>query len=155
VTQAVKITGGGVGDAAAMAALHAAAFADAWPEAAFAALLAREGVFALLGLGAAKDALQGFILIQLAADEAEVLTFCVSKAMRQTGLGGALLTAAFDVARAGGARAMFLEVGETNAAAIKLYEREGFAVVGRRAAYYRRDEGAGDALVMRKTLNQS
>ena len=154
MTQAVKIIGGGAGDAAAMAALHASAFADAWPEAAFAALMAREGVFALLALRAADDVLRGFILIQLAADEAEVLTFCVSKETRQTGLGGALLTAACDLARAGGARAMFLEVGEANAAAIKLYEREGFAVVGRRPAYYRRDHGAGDALVMRKVLNQ-
>jgi [ribosomal protein S18]-alanine N-acetyltransferase len=152
MTNEFKIARGDVGDAVAMAALHASAFEDAWPESAIEALLARDGVAALLGTR--EGVLQGFILVQSAADEAEVLTFCVSKDARQSGLGGALLGAACDLARAHGAARIFLEVGESNAAAIKLYARDGFAAVGRRKAYYQHGVQAADALVMRKSLNQ-
>ena len=50
-----------------------------------------------------------------------------------------------------GARTVFLEVDEHNAAAIKLYARAGFREVSRRANYYRSDGGQStDALVLRR-----
>jgi ribosomal-protein-alanine N-acetyltransferase len=54
-----------------------------------------------------------------------------------------------------GAEQCFLEVRESNHAAIALYLREGFAPVARRAGYYPAPGGAGgreDALVMRRRL---
>ncbi len=152
--QTFRIIRGGPDAAGTMATLHASAFPDAWPEAAIAALLARDGVFALLAVGDADDALLGFIMMQVVVDDAEVLTFCVSQDARQSGLGGGLLAAACDLARTDGAHQIFLEVGERNEVARKLYERDGFSVVGRRSAYYRHGAESGDALVMRKPLNQ-
>lgn len=95
---------------------------------------------------------EGLILVRAVAGEAEVLTFCVAAAARRSGLGRALLRRACADAMAIGAGEMFLEVAEANMAARRLYEAEGFAVVGRRKAYYHQDAGSADALVMRKAL---
>jgi [ribosomal protein S18]-alanine N-acetyltransferase len=48
-----------------------------------------------------------------------------------------------------GARTVFLEVGEKNAPAGRLYRRAGFYDVGRRQGYY---EGGATALVLRRDL---
>ena len=149
-----KIWRGSVEDAPSLAALHAPVFPDAWPEEAFRSLLPREGVVVLMGARADADAAEGFILIRVVAGEAEVLTFCVAADARRSGLGSALLAAAYDVARDLGADEIFLEVGERNEAALALYRRDGFVVVGRRAAYYHHGDQSADALVMRRILNQ-
>lgn len=148
----VHVRRGGIDDAPVLASLHAPVFADAWPAEAFASLLSREGVSVFLGARAAGSA-EGFVLVRVAAGEAEVLTFCVAEAARRCGLGRALLRAAVDAAAAARAVEMFLEVGEENAAALALYRREGFQDVGRRRAYYRHGDDGADALVMRKVLN--
>jgi ribosomal-protein-alanine N-acetyltransferase len=48
-----------------------------------------------------------------------------------------------------GARAVFLEVGEHNAPASRLYRKAGFYEVGRRQGYY---DGGATALVLRRDL---
>lgn len=147
----MRIRRASVADAATLAALHAPVFSDAWPEASFSSLLEREGVVTLLG-ARGESAPAGFILVRAAAGEAEVLTFCVADAARRSGLGRALLQRACAEAARLGAREMFLEVAEANVPARSLYGAEGFAVVGRRAAYYHQEAGSADALVMRKAL---
>lgn len=154
MSAAFRIWQGGAGDAALLAALHAPAFSDAWPEPAFASLLTRDEVTVLLGTFANEPA-QGFILLRSVADEAEVLTFCVAERMRRHGLGRALLDRACHVARERGALHAFLEVGAMNVAALGLYRDAGFVEVGRRAAYYHHGADASDALVMRRILNQA
>jgi len=53
-----------------------------------------------------------------------------------------------------GVRRIFLEVEENNAPARRLYERCGFAVVGRRERYYRQANGEQlNALLMRRDLS--
>jgi [ribosomal protein S18]-alanine N-acetyltransferase len=152
VSEALRIRRGDREDAALLAALHAPAFADAWPEPAFASLLERDEV--IVFIAALNDGPpQGFILVRTVSDEAEVLTFCVAESARRHGLGRVLLDTACDAARARGATHIFLEVGARNAAALSLYRRVGFAEVGRRAAYYHHGSDASDALVMRRILN--
>jgi len=56
------------------------------------------------------------------------------------------------VARAAGGRQMFLEVRPSNAPALALYEKAGFATIGRRKGYYPAANGREDALVMRLPL---
>jgi [ribosomal protein S18]-alanine N-acetyltransferase len=154
MSEAFRIWRGGADDAAALAALHAPVFADAWPEEAFRSLLPREGVIVLMGSRAAVSDAEGFILIRVVAGEAEVLTFCVAAQARRSGLGSRLLATAYDLACELGAKEMFLEVGEKNDAALALYLRDGFVAVGRRAAYYHHGDQSADALVMRRVLNQ-
>lgn len=149
----IRIWQGGQGDAPLLAALHAPVFPDAWPEVAFASLLLREEVVVLLG-AVGEGSAQGFILLRTVADEAEILTFCVSERARRQRLGRALLDKACEAARARGAVHAFLEVGAKNDAALSLYREAGFVEVGRRGAYYQHGSEASDALVMRRILNQ-
>jgi len=152
VSASPRIWKGGRSDAPLLAALHAASFADAWPEPAFASLLERDEVMAFIGALSEKPA-QGFVLVRAVADEAEVLTFCVAQEARRKGLGRALLDAACAAARERGVVHVFLEVGARNDPAIGLYRGMGFSEVGRRAAYYHHGTGASDALVMRRAIN--
>jgi ribosomal-protein-alanine N-acetyltransferase len=128
-------------DTAPLAALHAASFQDAWDAASLRTTLAAPGTFAFHD----RD---GFVAARVASDEAEILTLAVAPRARGKGLGRALLNAAIAEAQRRGARAVFLEVGSDNPAALALYAALGFANVGSRKGYY----GGRDALVLRLSL---
>lgn len=128
-----------------MAAVHAAAFDRPWDAAAFQALMDQPGVLAL----GDED---GFILLRMAADEAEILTLAVRPEARRRGQGRALVRAATIQARLSGAGRLFLEVAEDNAAAGALYRQAGFVEVGRRPRYYPRTDGP-DAAALLLALN--
>lgn len=129
-------------DPARLAAIHAEAFAAPWDQAALAELLASPGVFAV----AEED---GFILIRVVVDEAEILTLAVRPSARRAGLGARLVEAALVRAAALDAERMFLEVAEGNAAARALYARSGFVEMGRRRGYYSHADGRReDALTL-------
>lgn len=125
--------------AAELAALHATAFDAPWSAAEFAQLLNGPGVFTV----AEPD---GFILIRVVVDEAEILTLAVKPEARGVGLGGRLVGQGAVRAAHAGARRLFLEVAQDNVAARALYARAGFALMGRRKGYY--DGGRTDALVL-------
>ncbi len=136
-----------------LAALHALCFEEAWDAASLARILAMPGALAFL---AAPDPANdnpealplGFILARVGGGEAEILTIGVDPAARGRQIGRRLLETAASAAVAAGADALFLEVAEDNAAALRLYERFGFYLVGMRPAYYRR----GDARIAARTL---
>jgi ribosomal-protein-alanine N-acetyltransferase len=133
--------------AAALAAIHAAAFppAERWDAALIARLLAIPGHFAFI------DPDGGMVLARVAADEAEILTFGVVPAARRRGLGRALLDSASVEAARRGAGEMFLEVAADNAAALALYAAAGFVAVGRRYRYY---TDGSDALLLCRALSR-
>ena len=134
-------------DTAALAGIHAQAFDAPWDEPALASLLGQVGVHAVVRP-------DGFILIRVVADEAEVLTLAVSPSARGRGLGTILVAGAIDLARAAGAERLFLEVAEDNAPARALYDRLGFETAGRRRRYYARSAGtAADALILSLSLS--
>jgi ribosomal-protein-alanine N-acetyltransferase len=129
-----------------MAVIHASAFTgtDAWSRDVFSLQLALPNVIGLLHPSG------GFILVRVAADEAEVLTLAVMPSARRGGVGGALLRAATDQVAGMGARMVFLEVSVANVTACRLYARGGFVPAGRRPRYY---SDGSDALVLRLDLD--
>ena len=132
-----------------LASLHAQAFAAPWSEAEFADLLDQPGVFVV-------EEADGFILIRVVLDEAEILTLAVRPSARRAGLGGRLVGQGAVAAAQAGAVRLFLEVAEDNVAARALYERAGFGQIGRRKAYYAAsDGGRTDALVLALDLAAS
>lgn len=143
----------GAADLGAVAALHARCFPhEPWSRHSFEQLLASPGVCGWL-LATSRDQPDqgpgpGFILLRIAADEAEVLTFCVASEQRRAGLGSRLLTTALPRLRLFGAQRVLLEVAEDNAPALALYRRFGFTEVGRRPNYYSRKGERVDALLL-------
>jgi ribosomal-protein-alanine N-acetyltransferase len=132
-----------------LAALHAEAFDAPWTAADFADLLETPATMAV----AAGD-LDGFVLVRIAAGEAEILTIAVRPAARRGGIGRRLVDAAAEAAARREAESLWLEVAADNAAALALYAAAGFEVAGRRPGYYKRGGGTRmDAVVMRRTLN--
>lgn len=137
----------------ACADLHAADFAYSWSGEEVARLILDPSTISLGALDSITGALRGFVIVRVAADEAEVLTITVSAAWRGRGIGRALLLDAMRQASEMGVRAMFLEVDEGNAPALALYGRLGFVQVGERPGYSRRKDGSRAlAVVMRKDL---
>ncbi len=132
--------------AAMLAQLHKASFNPAWDEDAIISLLTSS---TMAWLGYIDDQPSGFVIIRIAADEAEILSIAVLPDARQHGLGRTLLTTAFEGAVQSGAISMFLEVARSNEPACQLYESVGFAHIGVRERYYSNDE---DALVFRRSL---
>ena len=138
-------------DAAAMAQVHATAFASSWSAGDILRFAEDPGGFALVAETAAGMA--GFILCRVMAGEAEVLTLAVRPRSRRRGVARSLVEAALALA-AQTAEAMLLEVAEDNPGASSLYAQAGFRTVGRRAGYYARSGAASvDAIVMRRALN--
>ncbi len=135
----------GPAHAAALAAIHAAAFAprERWGADAMALQLAQPGVLGLV------DPRGGMVMARLAADEAEILTLAVLPEQRRQGIALALLEQAAAAVAARGATALFLEVAQRNEGARALYAACGFTEVGRRRRYY---TDGDDAMVMRKEL---
>jgi [ribosomal protein S18]-alanine N-acetyltransferase len=79
-------------------------------------------------------------------DELHVATIATQPACRKQGFGKKILTYAMKSAKAEGARRVFLEVRESNQAAINMYVNFGFVEDGRRKEYYK--DNNEDAILM-------
>ena len=134
-------------DVAALAAIHAASFKRGWSEDEFARLIADRAVVG--DRAAIGRTLIGFIISRVTTGEAEILSVAIAPSHRGRGLARPLLHRHLQRLAGVGARAVFLEVGEGNIPAERLYRRAGFYEVGRRAGYY---DGGGTALVLRRDL---
>lgn len=128
-----------------LAALHATAFTTApapWTAAQISALAATSHVT----LCAEGD---GFIMVQVAGDEAEILTLAVAPAARRQGIATRLLSKVSQILAPQEIQFFFLEVASENTGARALYARFGFQEVGRRKGYYSNGQ---DALILRASV---
>jgi ribosomal-protein-alanine N-acetyltransferase len=104
-------------------------------------------------LVAAKGAeIFGFVAGRFAVDEAEILNLAVAPAYRRRGLARALVSSLLNSFVEEGVATVFLEVRESNRAAVAFYEQMGFAPAGTRPGYYSNPPEA--ALVLRKQLTR-
>ena len=89
-----------------------------------------------------------FVVYRCVADEAEIITIGVAPNARRNGIGSTLLTIIEKNIKNQGVNKIFLEVALNNIAGKKLYENNGYKVVGIRPKYY---DGI-DAVLMAKDL---
>ena len=95
----------------------------------------------------------GFIIAQIAADEAEILTIGVARDGQRKGIGRQLVEGAARAAARSDAKRLFLDVAAGNAPARALYAACGFAEIGLRKSYYTIPGGARyDALQLARDL---
>lgn len=90
--------------------------------------------------------LRGYLNFWLILDEAEIHRIAVKEEYRHSGIAGRLLQEMFKVLRDMGIVSVHLEVRQSNHDAIKLYEKFGFMIKGRRKGYYQ--ETGEDALIL-------
>ena len=88
----------------------------------------------------------GYFVAMGGIDEMHLLNLTVAPAWQGRGHGRALLDALVDHCRARGERTLWLEVRESNTAALQLYGRLGFSVSARRPGYY--TNPSEDALIL-------
>jgi [ribosomal protein S18]-alanine N-acetyltransferase len=135
-------------DASSLAALYAEALPPGWPEAELAAICADPRRALLQATDAAGP--HGFVLLQFAADEAEILAIAVAEASRRRGCASSLLRAAIKLCESNFVTCIYLEVAESNNSARGLYETFGFMEIGRRKDYYRSARFAPESAVTMK-----
>lgn len=119
-------------------ALERLCFSDPWRPAMF-RVSEQEGII----LAEADGMLLGYGCYLVVLDECHILNVAVHPDHRRKGIGGQLVEHMMGVVD--GIRDVYLEVRPTNRAAVHLYERMGFGVIGLRKGYYPDGE---DAVIM-------
>ena len=84
----------------------------------------------------------GYLNLWYLSDIVELTEIVIHEEKRRLGYGAALLHWAIEFAQSQGARALHLEVRESNSVARRMYENSGFVAVGCRPRYYAGSEDA-------------
>src|SRR5690606_29917439 len=92
----------------------------------------------------------GYLGAWVVAGECEIMNVGVLPAWRRQGVASALFARLFAEASARQAESVFLEVRASNLAALALYQKLGFAAVGRRKNYY--ETPVEDAVILKAAL---
>ena len=87
----------------------------------------------------------GFAGIWISVDDVHITNIVIEQSHRQQGIGSVLLESLLQEAKLTQKASLTLEVNEHNTAAIHLYEKYHFTLLGRRKNYYAHNE---DALIM-------
>jgi len=93
----------------------------------------------------------GYVCFWVVFEEFRLMTLAVEPSARRRGYGRALLRHAMAMGRAQGAVRALLEVRASNAAALQMYEQEGFRQVAVRVRYYA--SPVEDAVLMERELS--
>lgn len=92
----------------------------------------------------------GFVCSSFVIDELHILNIAVHPSYRRRGIATLLMEEVIKRGYKKGIRYIFLEVRIRNKAAISLYEKLGFRIVGLRRGYY--SDTGEDALIMEKEI---
>ncbi len=135
----------------AIAELEKRCFSDPWPVAAIEPELTNPLSYWLVAMDEA--VLAGYIGSQSVCGEADMMNVAVHPDYRRCGIAQRLIEALVAALKEREVTSLSLEVRASNTPAIALYDKLGFAQVGRRPNYYRNPKE--DALIMRKTFSLS
>ncbi len=139
----VKMTSAHV---APIAELEKLCFSDPWSENSISGELTSRLSHWLVALEG--EQVVGYIGSQSVLGQSDMMNVAVHPDHRRKGIAEALILALCQDLQTQGNQCILLEVRASNAPAIALYEKLGFAQVGRRPNYYRHPKE--DALIMRK-----
>jgi [ribosomal protein S18]-alanine N-acetyltransferase len=143
----------GVDRAEEIARVHAMLFDQPWSAESLRSLLDHPATTSFVAAHGKPRDVVGFVVAQIAADEAEILSVGVAPGWQRNGIGRMLVEGLMRAVQRAEVLRVHLEVAEDNQAACELYARLGFASTGRRKGYYVRANGpAADAVTMSRTL---
>ena len=92
----------------------------------------------------------GHCVFTVIENDAELLNFCLAPVHQGRGLAREFLEQVLADMTVRGGASIFLEVRESNAAAMCLYLGSGFCEIGRRKGYYPLGQGREDALLLKR-----
>lgn len=103
---------------------------------------------AILKVALSASELVGYVCIRTLLDVTHIMDIAVLSEYRQQGIGSRLLQDALNTLQhtSPDVRQVTLEVRESNSSAIRLYNKHGFSVKGKRKGYYKNP--VEDALIM-------
>ncbi len=136
-------------DVDAVVAIETESFSSPWHRETFLELIDRPTA-ELLVMEDAVEGVIGYAVLWCILDQGELANVAIASRMRGRGLGRTLLGRVLDIGRERGVETVFLEVRESNAPALGLYRRFGFAEVGHRRGYY--DHPKEDARILMAKL---
>ncbi len=101
--------------------------------------------------------IMAYAFLIIGVDESHLLNITTAPAYIRRGLAEHMLQQLFLISRINYAKTMILEVGSSNQAAMALYRKHGFAVIGERKNYYQYHNASGQkvkehALVMSRSV---
>lgn len=146
----VAVTAVGREDIAKIAKLEEICFSEPWSANAILESLSHGTKFFV---AKKKDELLGYVGISVVLDEGYITNVAVFPSWRGRGVGKALINAVTNMAEENALSFVSLEVRQSNAAAIALYEKTGFVTEGKRKAFYRHP--TEDALIMTKRFERN
>ena len=125
-----------------------------WPRAAYQEALEPHSTvrrIALVAVPAAAQAVVGFAVASLVADQAELELIAVAPEAQRSGIAQSLFLALIEELKRAAANEILLEVRVSNHPAVSLYRALGFLQIALRQSYY--IDPPEDAVLMRLALN--
>ena len=119
---------------------------DAWSERSVAGELTN--ALALWLVAVEGERVAGYVGSQTVCNETDMMNVAVTADFRRRGIGEQLVTALVEELKAIDSHCLTLEVRASNTPAQAMYEKLGFAEIGRRPRYYQNPKE--DALILRK-----
>jgi len=119
-------------------------FSSPWTSSIFQKVLRDDKTRSIVALAGGR--VVGYAVFWVIGDFAELGDIAVKAEYRGMGIGDMLLEGVIDICKIVGVRSLFLEVRESNAVALRLYEKKGFTEITKRERYYTDPEE--DAIVL-------
>jgi ribosomal-protein-alanine N-acetyltransferase len=141
------------GDLPAVRTIEALSFSNPWSDDTFRGEIQNTSLsFPFVVVRRPGDEVVAYIVFWLIRDDVQVNNIAVHPDCRGLGIGEALMRFAVAKVRGEGASFMTLEVRQSNTAALTLYKKLGFEVLGTRKNYYTKPDE--DAFVLGLVLDQ-
>jgi ribosomal-protein-alanine N-acetyltransferase len=140
-------------DLGAVRSIETLSFSNPWSDNTFRGEIQNTSIsFPLVVVRKPGDEVVGYIIFWHIREDVQVNNFAVHPDLRGKGIGEALMRHVIDRVRKNGATFMTLEVRPSNAAAVTLYKKLGFEILGARKNYYTNPDE--DAYLMGLVLDQ-
>jgi ribosomal-protein-alanine N-acetyltransferase len=140
-------------DLAAVRTIETLSFSNPWSDNTFRGEIQNTSIsFPLVVVRRPGDEVIAYIIFWQIRDDVQVNNIAVHPDCRGLGLGEVMMRFAIAKVRAAGASFMTLEVRPSNTAAVTLYKKLGFEILGTRKNYYTKPDE--DAFVMGLVLDQ-
>lgn len=133
-------------------AIEEVSFPTPWSRALFEEEIGRRFSDAIVVVGEPGGTVDGYAICWTIGEESHLLNIAVRPDARKGGIGRSLLKECLRRSMLAGGQRIFLEVRPTSQEAIRLYEKEGFRIVGIRRGYYT-DTGE-DAIVFAREIGK-